>query len=434
MILSRYCKIFRDTEDSGRLILFSCKKGSIIRVPEDMSERIGPGDLSQGEVYALGAHGFLVESEEAEKKELLAYIEEMNGINTKFDATVVLNLDCNFACRYCFEGKRKGAFYMSRETADMFINFVRNRIAPEMKEIKVVYYGGEPLLSLELIEYISEGLGNFAEKKGLAFSFGLITNSALLTGRNAERLKRLGLTAASVTLDGPKTIHDQFRPYKSGKGSFDTIVKNLKEVCELIDILIGGNFLEENYREFPGLLDFLMANGLGPDRVSFVKFDPVSKETNEFAPSDFHDGCESINEPWLFDAGLFLREEILKRGYRTQPIIPVICMMEIANNLVINYDGSFFKCPGMIGREKLRAGSLIRGVTDYSWAYNLDNWKNEECLKCCYLPLCRGGCRYSTLITTGNMDGVDCRKPYLDATLEALVKQDIRYGVKAGDS
>lgn len=31
---------------------------------------------------------------------------------------------------------------------------------------------------------------------------------------------------------------------------------------------------------------------------------------------------------------------------------------------------------------------------------------------------------------TINMDGVDCKKPYFDATLEALVKQDIRYGLK----
>jgi len=27
------------------------------------------------------------------------------------------------------------------------------------------------------------------------------------------------------------------------------------------------------------------------------------------------------------------------------------------------------------------------------------------------------------------MNGVDCKKPYFDATLETLVKQDLRYGL-----
>ncbi len=30
-------------------------------------------------------------------------------------------------------------------------------------------------------------------------------------------------------------------------------------------------------------------------------------------------------------------------------------------------------------------------------------------------------------IRDGNMDGVDCKKPYLDATLEEAIKQDIKY-------
>jgi hypothetical protein len=31
------------------------------------------------------------------------------------------------------------------------------------------------------------------------------------------------------------------------------------------------------------------------------------------------------------------------------------------------------------------------------------------------------------------MPELDCKKPYLDAILEALVSQDIRYGVKTWD-
>ncbi len=144
----------------------------------------------------------------------------------------------------------------------------------------------------------------------------MITNGTLLTPDVVGRLKPLGLKIASVTLDGPKEIHDQFRPFKSGKGTFDTIVRNVKDVCDMINIHIGGNYTKDNYSEFPSLLDYLMDNGLTPDRISSLNFYPVIKESPEFALPDFTGGCVSINEPWLFDAGIFLRREILKRGYR----------------------------------------------------------------------------------------------------------------------
>jgi uncharacterized protein len=67
------------------------------------------------------------------------------------------------------------------------------------------------------------------------------------------------------------------------------------------------------------------------------------------------------------------------------------------------------------------------GVIDNGSMYNLDNWKIEECLSCKYLPLCFGGCRYMKYVRDGNLSGVDCKRPYYEACLEALVKQDLRY-------
>jgi uncharacterized protein len=128
-------------------------------------------------------------------------------------------------------------------------------------------------------------------------------------------------------------------------------------------------------------------------------------------------------------AGLFLREEILRRGYTMERMQPVVCMMEHRNNILVNYDGDIYKCPGLIGRQEYKAGDIRTGIKDYRDSHNLDNWKNEECLDCEYLPLCFGGCRYMKYVRDGNMAGVDCKKPYFDATLEKIVKQDIRYGL-----
>ena len=105
-------------------------------------------------------------------------------------------------------------------------------------------------------------------------------------------------------------------------------------------------------------------------------------------------------------------------------------MIEFKADIVINWDGSLYKCPGFIGWKGLEIGNVRTGIKDYKKSHKLDFWKKQECLDCEYLPLCFGGCRYMKLLQEGKIDDVDCRKPYLDATLETFIKQEIKNGLK----
>ena len=385
------------------------------------------------DVKALKSMGFLVRDPLKERAQILGFVDELNVLNRALNIKLVMNLDCNLACRYCFEGQRKGHHYMTRQTADAFIGFVKKWTCKEegFREILLTFYGGEPLLSRQLIVYISGILKPFAKERGIAFKTYLVTNGTLLTRETVNLLSPLGLREAQVTIDGPAHVHNNFRPYKTGSGSFRTIMDNVKAVRARLRLCLCGNYSRDNFRDFPKLLDHLLRGGLGPGRIKSVQFYPIAAESRDFGPPDFNDGCSSINEPWLPEASLYLREEILKRGFSLPATAPGLCMMEYKNNVLVNYDGSIYKCPGLIGREEYRVGDIKTGIKDYRTSHNLGNWKNEECLNCVYLPLCFGGCRYMKLVRDGNMNGVDCKKPYLDATLEAAVKQDIKYGLKA---
>ncbi len=103
-----------------------------------------------------------------------------------------------------------------------------------------------------------------------------MTNGSLLNRKTVEALKTLGLESVKITLDGPAELHNSSRPYKSGAGTFDIIINHIKEICDLVKVNIGGNFEEGNYRRFPELLDVLIDEGLTPDRVGVVKFDPIT--------------------------------------------------------------------------------------------------------------------------------------------------------------
>jgi uncharacterized protein len=105
-------------------------------------------------------------------------------------------------------------------------------------------------------------------------------------------------------------------------------------------------------------------------------------------------------------------------------------MIEFANDVVVGYDGGLYKCPVFMGHEELKVGTLAKGIGDYRQSHNLDAWKNNECLECAYLPLCFGGCRFFRKLQTGAIDGVDCRRAMLDASLETLVRQDLATGLR----
>jgi uncharacterized protein len=427
MELSKYSKFYPSPQSPDFVIAYSTQNAAAALIPSELIDDIAKGNLSREEREVLSDLGILVPNRKEEKNAIQGFIKELNDLDKTFKFIVVLNLDCNLACKYCFEGKRKGKFFLSDETADRFIDFVKRSDLSGKESIKIVFYGGEPLLSLERIVSISNAMRVFTQERGLHYSFTLVTNGTLLTPSVVQRLKPLGLRGVKITLDGPKDIHDLYRPFRSGTGSFETILRNIKDVCDLTFVQIGGNYTQEHFREFPRLLDDLAASGLTPDKVPLIKFDPVMNESSEFAPADFHDGCESNNEPWISDAAVFLREEILRRGYRSSKIMPSSCFAEFKDSLVVNYDGALYKCPGLIGREQFRAGDLERGQIDYHESHGLDVWKNDECLECAYLPLCFGGCKYMKAMREGNMRGVMCRKEYFDRTLGTLISQDIRY-------
>jgi uncharacterized protein len=239
-----------------------------------------------------------------------------------------------------------------------------------------------------------------------------------------EELIPFGLVSAQVTLDGPAEVHDRQRPYLCGKGSFSTILANLREVYDLITLKPGGNFTRDNYRVFPAALDAMIEAGIDPARVGPVQFSPIHPK------SGGHDlqgaSCLASHETWLTDAHLYLREETLRRGFKVEPLTMGICMIELTNNVVVNWDGALYKCPPLMGWRDLSVGSLAEGIKDYSVSHNLGLWHNDDCLDCAYLPLCFGGCRYLTKLKNGAIDRVECRRSFFDATLEEMVLQELQ--------
>lgn len=423
-----FSKLFPCNDSENRYILFSTKTGGKLLLEPSVLSSMRNGTLPETEQRLLAELGFLVPDRQSEILNMPEIIAAQNRHNPALSVTAVMNLDCNFSCTYCYEGSRKGHKYMTKETARQFTAFVKKRFDRQKNALVINFFGGEPLLSIPLIEQISADLKSFAEGRNARYGATMITNGSLLKRPVAEKLAALGLESVKITLDGPGHIHDRYRPFRSGKGSFDIILDNILNCRDVVAVNIGGNYNPETYPDFIPLLDLLENRGLTPDKLGIVKFDPIfDAGEGPVSMPEHRSGCASINEPWILEAEECLRGEILRRGYKIPKVNPMICAIEHQDQFVVNYNGDIYKCPGFLGHEQFVIGNLREDVGDYSDTYQLDIWKREPCLNCVYLPMCYGGCRYWTFLRNGKIDDIDCKKPYLDAQLECLVKQDIEF-------
>jgi uncharacterized protein len=218
MKLSPYSHIFE--RPNGGYILYSPLTGGLVTADEDFISRFLNDQLTKEEDDTLDEMRITVQDKDQERLEVMGLLDHWNKIRNSFNVVAVMNLNCNFSCVYCYEGDRKNPnLRMSLDTADKLEKFIlKNR--KDNDNVRIDFYGGEPLLDVPMIRYISEKMATMTQQNGKLYEFYLVTNGSLLTEKVLDTLIPLGLRGIKITLDGPKDIHDKQRPYVHGKGSF----------------------------------------------------------------------------------------------------------------------------------------------------------------------------------------------------------------------
>ncbi len=153
--------------------------------------------------------------------------------------TIVINEKCNFQCKYCLYcdsyKKRKNLDNSEIEikTAYKGINFYFKNSA-NIKKKNITFYGGEPLISKNKLFEIIKYARNFYGPKNLKIN--LTTNGLLIDKKIIDFFVRNKIYI-NISLDGPKQIHNKYRKTKSGRNTYNLIVKKLK-------------FIKRNYPEY----------------------------------------------------------------------------------------------------------------------------------------------------------------------------------------
>ena len=150
-------------------------------------------------------------------------------------STMVLtvNTGCNLSCTYCYKEDLttpdKGE-KMEFDTAVKAFEVLLEQ-SGDRERVNLVFFGGEPLTNLPLIKQMVDYAGRRGEEVGKTIDFSLTTNATLLTPDIVDYLDqhRFGIT---VSMDGPKALHDKNRVTVGGKGSYDVVAKKARMLLE----------------------------------------------------------------------------------------------------------------------------------------------------------------------------------------------------------
>jgi len=151
-----------------------------------------------------------------------------NNIN---QLTLEVTEKCNLRCKYCvFSGKFKYkrvhsdksmSFDIAKRAIDFYIDHSKENERPS-----ITFYGGEPLCNFDLIKKCIEYTKSKTNRKVL---FGITTNGTLLSPKISDYLLKNNCFIM-VSLDGPQIIHDRYRVFPTGKGTYTVIMENLKRI------------------------------------------------------------------------------------------------------------------------------------------------------------------------------------------------------------
>ncbi len=302
----------------------------------------------------------------------------------------------------------------------------------DRQRVTISFYGGEPLLNFDLIRDCIE----YAERtvSGAKLLMLLMTSNG--TALSSERAAFLAAHSVRimVSIDGPAAMHDRYRPFTGGRGSFNAIAKNLLrlremapeyyESCITFNVVLAPPYDMEKVLEFINSGEIIgpkqgvrMTYASGRDTTFYSRFteDELAADGGRAGMWQRYESaavCGQFNgEPApehralhaLFNqglAGVYLRtlSRRMPRYYHPGGI----CVPGV-RRLFTTVDGRFFVCEkGNTTTETLQIGDVDSGVdVDRVWemirtysaltAVDCRNcWANRLCNNCFVLAE-RGG-------------------------------------------
>ncbi len=393
---------------------------SIENLNEDKIENIKTQDL----INILKSNGFIV-NKDLKEYEQVNFKQKVQRYNNKnFNLTIAPTMNCNMECPYCYEEKINSM--MTNDTMLLLMNFVRKFILENgVKNFSVEWYGGEPLLALNVIKKLSKEFISICKENSVEYSASIVSNGILLDYDVANTLKNdCNITSAQITIDGMKELHNKRRILKNNGDSFVIITDNIESIKDILNIIIRVNVDKNNLIDMPKLIDYIIDEKQWGNKVRLY-FYPVVNQTN--ACKADANMCINQNEFGEIYKKLLQLIHNKRNNDFISKLYPrrecTFCTAITSNSLVIDPNGYFYTCWNLIGLKDERIGDSENGVVlDEKYLKWMTLDIPASCNECVYLPLCGGGCPLLRL-QNNNKPVCDYKKVILSQLLKLTYEE-----------
>ena len=362
----------------------------------EMYEKIEERKELPKEFQELKDMNFVLDDDDDELSKIKYDLLSSRFNNSNLSLTIAPTLACNFNCSYCYEKNAENKKSMNESTENSIIEFISEQIE-RLNTLSISWYGGEPLLEFDSIKRLSDKIIKMCDEHNVMYTAFIVTNGYLLTREIVEQFNSLKINSIQVTLDGSKEWHDKKRILHNGNGTYDIILKNLKDNYEFLPgTHIRINLDSDNKNSYNQVIDDIKQFDKEDKMLIYVA--PVENE------NDSYEDSHCIQKSEFFEKMLEFHESYGENTllYQYPYKITNFCGADYLKSLVINSNGDLYKCWSDIGFIDRKIGNIndnSSGNTSMYYDYMLyDPTEDEECKKCKLLPICMGGCPYQRVV------------------------------------
>lgn len=316
-----------------------------------------------------------------------------------FEITVWNTSRCNLKCKYCFNY----ALYdvqsqdMDRDTAQALINFAKLHLDPNGS---LWFFGGEPLVNQDNITYIVDT----AIANKVCHRFGMTTNATLLTEDFVDWMKKRNF-GILISIDGDKEIHDKFRVFADGRGSWEYVWKSIQLVRKKLTpnpqirwtVPLDPEIMEKTPKAYKWFLE----QGLTSIALDFVYESDIDTDLLDAAKKMMNEIADILDP--LYQRGVKVFNMMARDTYQTMSShsrIPWHSRCGLAQGTIgVTPKGDIVPCHRYVASNAFKVGDVFEGFTNErvklieSWIkYPPYSEEPDLCLRCPYKNACTGGC------------------------------------------
>jgi len=276
---------------------------------------------------------------------------------------------CNLRCSYCNDWRTGPGQTMSFE---VMANMTAKALSdPSHRLVEICWHGGEPtVLPISWFRRALLVQSRFRRPGQLVLN-SIQSNGTRLSEEWARFLREAGFVV-SVSVDGPKEIHDRFRTYASGKPSFDDVAGNV-QLLQAYEVPVGVLMVVDEASIAAGperLFEFMVE--FGAERYGLLAAMPRAQpDARRLTPTEHYveparmtEFLAGLYDCWLAhgDAGIRIRE-IADLRNRLAGAGRVTCTLAggcVGNLYSVEPNGDVNHCDEFLDDEDYVVGNIVR--------------------------------------------------------------------------